>query len=272
MGAVCSTMTCASGASRYRSTARLSGRAPSSGEKPRSTRNVERRLVVLDRPRPSAQAAPSSTWLSSFSSSARICSRAKRPEDDDAVEAVEELGPERLRDDPLDPLGAEGRSARRSKPTADPRAMAEPTFDVRMKTQWRKSTFRALEVGEAAVVEDLEEQVPDPAAAFSNSSSRTTANGSARTDVISEDAGCVAARVRQQPLEAVGRLELAHVEPDQPRGRAEQVLGERLGELGLAGAGRADEQEDAQRAGRVGEAGLEQAIARRGSRPPRAGR
>ena len=55
----------------------------------------------------------------------------------------------------------------------------------------------------------------------------------------------------------VGRLELAHVEPDEPIRRAEEELRERLRDLRLAGAGGADEEEDAERAARVGEAGLD---------------
>ena len=51
--------------------------------------------------------------------------------------------------------------------------------------------------------------------------------------------------------------ELAHVDADEPIGVAEQVARELLGELGLADAGRAREQERADRALRIVEAGLE---------------
>ena len=50
-------------------------------------------------------------------------------------------------------------------------------------------------------------------------------------------------------------LVLAHVEPDQGPLVVEEVLGERLGELGLAHAGRAEEEEAALRAVRVRDAG-----------------
>ena len=53
------------------------------------------------------------------------------------------------------------------------------------------------------------------------------------------------------------RDELAHVDADEALGVAEQVARELLGELGLADAGRAGEQQRADRALRIVEAGLE---------------
>ena len=50
-------------------------------------------------------------------------------------------------------------------------------------------------------------------------------------------------------------LELAHVEPDHPVLVAEQRLGQRAGQLRLADAGRAEEQEAADRPVRVAEPG-----------------
>ena len=50
-------------------------------------------------------------------------------------------------------------------------------------------------------------------------------------------------------------LELAHVEADHQALVAEQRLGERAGELGLADAGRAEEEEAADRAPRVAQPG-----------------
>src|SRR5215203_2135816 len=49
------------------------------------------------------------------------------------------------------------------------------------------------------------------------------------------------------------RLKLAHVEADHALGRAEEEVGERLGDLGLARPRRADEEEDALRSRRVGQ-------------------
>ena len=112
-------------------------------------------------------------------------------------------------------------------------------------------------VGQPAVVEDLEEDVPDFGCAFSNSSSSTTENGCLRTAAIS---GRPAARrrVAEQLLEAVRGLVLAHVEADHPVARAEEELAPGLRDLRLAGAGRADEEEHAERPGRIGEPRLDQ--------------
>src|SRR5215470_1977242 len=55
----------------------------------------------------------------------------------------------------------------------------------------------------------------------------------------------------------LGRLKLAHVEPDHALGRAEQILGRGLGELGLAGTGRAGKQKDTDRPAWIVEAGFE---------------
>ena len=52
-------------------------------------------------------------------------------------------------------------------------------------------------------------------------------------------------------------LELAHVEPDEPIGRAEEKLREGLCQLGLSRAGGACEQEHGDRPARIGEAGFE---------------
>ena len=103
-----------------------------------------------------------STSRSSFCSSSRICSSAKRPEHDrrgrsgsgtpgrnDAAHRVLDAGRPR------------SRSAARSKPTGVPVAIDEPMFEVSRKTQRRKSTRRAVRVGQPAVVEDLQEEVPD---------------------------------------------------------------------------------------------------------------
>ena len=56
-----------------------------------------------------------------------------------------------------------------------------------------------------------------------------------------------------QPLHGRRRGELAHVEPGQPAAVAEEVPGQRLGHLGLAHAGRADEQQRRDRPPRAGQ-------------------
>ncbi len=112
-------------------------------------------------------------------------------------------------------------------------------------------------VGEAAVVEDLEEQVPDRPGGLvelveQHDRERVLANrGHERCSVR------VDARVGEQAIEAVGALELAHVEADEPLGGPEQELGQCFRDLRLPGPRRADEQEDAEWAGRVGDARLD---------------
>ena len=92
--------------------------------------------------------------------------------------------------------------------------------------------------------------------AFSNSSRRITQNGSFRTDAIKHGAGRLRSRRGEQAVEGVRRLELAHVQPDHPARGPEHELGQRLRDLGLARACRPDEEEHAERACRVGQAGL----------------
>ena len=94
--------------------------------------------------------------------------------------------------------------------------------------------------------------------AFSNSSSSRTANGCLRTEAISGRPAARRVRVAEEPLEALGCLVLAHVESDQPVRGAEEELRQRFRDLRLAGAGGADEEEDAERAARIGEAGLDE--------------
>ena len=84
-----------------------------------------------------------------------------------------------------------------------------------------------------------------------------TAKGSLRTDEISAAAACSVDRVGQQTIERLRRLVLAHVEPDQPVRRSEEELGERLRDLGLPRARRADEEEDAERPRRIGHSRLD---------------
>jgi hypothetical protein len=63
--------------------------------------------------------------------------------------------------------------------------------------------------------------------------------------------------VREQTLERLRGLVLAHVEAYEPVGRPEEVLGQRLRDLRLPGARRADEEEHAQRPIRIRDAGLD---------------
>src|SRR4029077_5741024 len=62
-------------------------------------------------------------------------------------------------------------------------------------------------------------------------------------------------RRADQAAHSVPLLELTHVQPDHPAVRAEQRLGQRPGQLGLADPGGAEEQEAAHRPVRVAEPG-----------------
>ena len=108
-----------------------------------------------------------------------------------------------------------------------------------------------MRVGEPPVVEDLEEDVPDRLRGLLELVEQHHAEGVAPNRGDEAGAVPVECRVRQQPLQRLGCLELAHVEADEPVGRPEQELGEGLRDLGLAGAGRPQEEEDAERPRRV---------------------
>ena len=128
-----------------------------------------------------------------------------------------------------------------------------------MITAWRKSAALAARVAQPPVVEDLQEQVPD-----------------ARVGLLElveqHDRERLAADLRRPAsgprAPRRGRRASAAREPGfwyslmssriiRSR-RAEQELGQRLGDLGLARAGRADEQQHGLRARRVGQPGLDQ--------------
>ena len=95
----------ASGVRKCRSTARFSGRAPRSGVKPCVEQELERGVVELDRPLARAQAAPGEHGVELGGEDLAHHRARQRPEDDRAVDPVEELGPERLRDRLLDAAG-----------------------------------------------------------------------------------------------------------------------------------------------------------------------
>ena len=114
----------ASGVRKCRSTARLSGRAPRSGVKPCGEQELQRRVVELDRPLAPAQPAPREHRLQLGREDLAHHRPRQRPEDDRAVDPVEELGPERARDRLLDTLRrgepastGENPTPRRSRPS-----------------------------------------------------------------------------------------------------------------------------------------------------------
>ena len=93
-GTDCSTMAAASGASRYRSSARLRGRAPSSGLNPLLDQEGVRRVVHLDRPGARPQPAAGERVGELLVQQRAHRGALERTEDDDAIEPVEELRPE----------------------------------------------------------------------------------------------------------------------------------------------------------------------------------
>ena len=112
----------------------------------------------------------------------------------------------------------------------------------------------ALAVGQAAVVEHLEQDVEDVAVGLLDLVEQDDRVGPA-ADRLGEPAAFlvadVAGRGADQPGDVVPLAELAHVEADHRRLAVEEELGQRLGQLGLADAGRAQEQERADRPVRV---------------------
>jgi hypothetical protein len=196
----------------------------------------------------------------------------QRLEDDDLVDAVDELRPERLRHGPHDALldVVVVRTAREAEPGAGGRGGPE----VRRQDDEAVAEIRldAVGVGQPAVVEDLQEQVPRVGVRLlelveQDDRERLLA------DAVDDRVRAGLAALADDLAVGVRGLELAHVQPRHPVGRAEQEAGERLGQLRLAGAGRAGEQEDADRAVEVRQPGLQHrdAVPRRLA-PPHPGR
>ena len=146
-----------------------------------------------------------------------------------------------------------------SSPNPVPRAagIADPRFDVTITIVWRKSTVLPASSVRRPASNTWRNTSQTSGAAFSNSSSRTTENGFG-AHLAGERAASARIAGRGQPAKRVGGLQLAHVDPDQAVGRAEQVLGEGAGNLRLAGAGGADEQHRPVRPAGIGQPGLDQ--------------
>ena len=148
-------------------------------------------------------------------------------EDDDLVDPVQELGPEVV-------------------------AHRVGRADVRGHDQDGVAEVdrAALAVGEAAVVEHLQEHVEDLGVRLldlveQDDRVRPPAHrlGQLAALVVADVAG----RRPDQPRHGVPLLVLGHVDPDHRPLVVEHELGERAGELGLADAGRAEEDERADR-------------------------
>ena len=106
----------------------------------------------------------------------------------------------------------------------------------------------ALAVGEPALLEDLQQRVEHVGVGLldlveQHHGERLAAHGLGELAALL--VADVAGRRADEPADGVLLHVLAHVEHDQRRVVAEQELGERLGQLGLADAGRAEEDERA---------------------------
>ena len=116
----------------------------------------------------------------------------------------------------------------------------------------------ALGVRQVPVLEDLEQDVEDLRVGLLDLVEQDDAVALA-ADRLGQLAALVeadvAGRRADEPAHVVALHELAHVDLDERVLAAEHELGERLGELGLPDAGRAEEDERADRALRVLEAG-----------------
>jgi len=112
-------------------------------------------------------------------------------------------------------------------------------------------------VGQPAVVEHLQEQIPDVAVRLLELVQQDDRERLFAEPLDQRVGHRIAPALADDLGHRLRRLELAHVQAHQPIRRAEQEAGQGLGQLGLAGARRAGEQEDADRLGRVGQPGLE---------------
>ena len=115
----------------------------------------------------------------------------------------------------------------------------------------------ALAVGQAPVVEELQQDVPDLGVGLLDLVEQHDAVRAAPHrlgELPAVAVADVAGRRADQPRDRVRLAVLGHVDADERRLRGEQPLGQRLDELGLADARRAEEQERAQRLVLLGQA------------------
>ena len=157
-------------------------------------------------------------------------------------------------------------------------APSRPARDVRGHDQHGVAEVdrAALAVGQAAVVHHLQQDVEDVGVGLldlveQDHAVRAPAHrlGELAALLVADVAG----RRADEPGHGVLLHVLRHVDADHRVLGVEHVLGERAGELGLADAGGAEEQEGADRPVGVGQARRVSGAARsRPPRPPRAGR
>ena len=179
---------------------------------------------------------------------------AQRVEEHDVVEPVEELRLERRPDRRHAPPRACA-----SSPSIGSTRNCEPRLEVSTRIVLRKSTVRPWPSVSRPSSSTCSRMSKTSGWAFSTSSSSTTEYGPA-AHRLGQLAALLVADVAGRahrpaaPRECFSRV-LAHVDPDHRPLVVEQEVGERLGQLGLADAGGAEEQERAGRPVGVGDAG-----------------
>ena len=185
--------------------------------------------------------------------------RVERVEDHDAVDAVQELGPEASSARPAPcpscarTLVATAAPSVRA-PGGSPRLVScwselrRPTLQVMMMTVLRKSTRAALGVGQLAVLHDLQEDVEDIRVGLLDLVEQDHASRACAAPPRSAGRPPRSRRSREarRPAAHVVLLHvLGHVDADERVLVAEQELGQRPGQLGLADARGAQEDEGA---------------------------
>ena len=208
---------------------------------------LDRGLVQLHRPRPGPRAR---RWArrTAPSRAAPVCARSKGRRICDPVDPVEELGPE------VTSSSSSINSPRKRPCSANPTpglcASAEPMFDVRMTMQRRKSAVLPCWSVRRPSSDAWEEEIPDRRRRLlelveQDDEEQVAPDGRQRR---------AAASMLRSASKAMNirRLVLAHVQADESALEPKRNSSERLRDLRLPRAGRADEEEDAERALRVG--------------------
>jgi hypothetical protein len=180
------------------------------------------------------------------------CRRLERMELDHAIDPVEQLGRKELADRLGDVLEDPAPGA-----AAEPDRAAGRRAEVAGHDDHAVAEVRDLagRVGQPPVVEQLEHQVEHRGIGLLDLVEQHHAEG-LRTHAAGQHALRLIA-IADQPRCCTGHVVLAHVEANEPRLVAEQILGQRLRHLGLAGSGRAGEQEHAVGPTRIAEPGLD---------------
>ena len=177
----------------------------------------------------------------------------ERLEDHDVVEPVDELGLERLAHQHLQAC-----SRFCSDDSVGSMRIGEPRFDVRIRITFLKSTVRPWPSVRRPSSMHLQQHVEDLGVRLldlveQHDAVRAPAHGLGELAALL--VADVAGRGADEPRDGVLLAVLRHVDAHHGVLVVEEELGERLRELGLADAGRAEEQERAGRPVRVADAG-----------------